>query len=74
MITMRKGDLIYIPQDVDMWDVEEDSKSLFYFKTDKPTTGVFLRMDAFDTCRVFAKGQESSVSLKSIYPMEENGC
>ena len=23
MITMRKGDLIYIPQDVDLWDIEE---------------------------------------------------
>ena len=74
MITMRKGDLIYIPQDVDLWDVEEQSKDTFYTKTDKPTTGVFLRMDAFNTCRVFANGQESSVALRSIYPMEESRC
>ena len=25
MITMRTGDLIYIPQDVDMWDMAEAS-------------------------------------------------
>ena len=71
MITMRTGDLIYIPQDVDMWDVEEKSKDTFYTRTNKPTTGVFLRMDAFNTCRVFANGQESSVALKCIYPMED---
>ena len=71
MITMRKGDLIYIPQDVDLWDVSEGSSAMKYFKTQKPQTGVFLRMDAFNTCRVFIKGQESSVSLKSIYPMED---
>lgn len=71
MITMRKGDLIYIPQDVDLWVVEEQSKDTFYTKTNKPTTGVFLRMDAFNTCRVYALGQESSVSLRNIYPMEE---
>tara|TARA_Y100001937_G_C7128032_1_gene335819 strand:- start:2299 stop:2523 length:225 start_codon:yes stop_codon:yes gene_type:complete len=71
MITMKKGDLIYIPQDVDLWDVEENTPNLNYFKTKKPITGVFLKMDAFNTCRVFALGQETSVSLKCIYPMEQ---
>tara|TARA_Y100000592_G_C5427238_1_gene296435 strand:- start:504 stop:719 length:216 start_codon:yes stop_codon:yes gene_type:complete len=71
---MRTGDLIYIPQDVDLWDVKCEGANLSYFKTDRPTTGVFLRMDAFNTCRVFANGQESSVSLRSIYPMEESRC
>jgi hypothetical protein len=71
MLTMRKGDLIYIPQDVDLWHfTKEDSSHMKYFKTIKPTTGVFLGMDAFNTCRVFANGQERSVSLKCIYPME----
>lgn len=71
MITMRKGDLIYIPQDVDMWDVAEGTTAVKYSKTNKPTTGVFLRMDAFNTCRIFANGQESSVALKCVYPMEQ---
>ena len=71
MITMRRGDLIYIPQDVDMWDFCEERSGITHFKTDKPTTGVFLRMDAFNTCRIFARGQESSVSLKCVYPMEQ---
>ena len=71
MITMTRGDLIYIPQDVDLWDVRSNSSNMKYFKTIKPTTGVFLRMDAFNTCRVFANGQETSVSLKCIYPMEQ---
>ena len=71
MITMTRGDLIYIPQDVDLWDLKKDSKSIKYFKTKKPITGVFLGMDAFNTCRVYANGQETSVSLKCIYPMEQ---
>lgn len=71
MITMTRGDLIYIPQDVDLWDVKNNSNNMKYFKTVKPTTGVFLRMDAFNTCRVFANGHETSVSLKCIYPMEQ---
>ncbi len=71
MITMRTGDLIYIPQDVDMWDVEKGTTAVKYSKTVKPTTGVFLRMDAFNTCRIFANGQENSVALKCVYPMEQ---
>ena len=75
MITMRTGDLIYIPQDVDLWNMPDKATSnMTYFKTHKPTTGVFLKMDAFNTCRIFANGRESSVSLKSIYPMEDNRC
>ena len=68
---IRAGDLIYIPQDVDMWDFAEGTTGVKYYKTDKPITGVFLKMDAFNTCRVFANGQERSVTLKCVYPMEK---
>jgi len=68
---IRTGDLIYIPQDVDMWDFQEGTTGVKYYKTIKPTTGVFLKMDAFNTCRVFADGQERSVTLKCVYPMEQ---
>lgn len=68
---MQQGDLIYIPSSVDMWNVDEQGSSIKYFKTDKPTTGVFLGMEAFNTCRIFTNGQEKSVSLKCIYPMEQ---
>lgn len=71
MITIRTGDLIYIPQDVDMWTLKNEGSRVSYYKTNKPTTGVFLKMDAFNTCIVFANGQEKSVSLKCIYPMEQ---
>ncbi len=71
MLTIRKGDLIYIPQDVDMWHVKENTSNVNYFKTDKPITAVFLEMEAFNTCIVFANGQERAVALKCIYPMEE---
>jgi len=53
---MKKGDLIYIPQDVDLWDMQDNTSNIKYFKTEKPTTGVFLKMDAFDTCRGHDEG------------------
>jgi len=74
MINIRTGDLIYIPQDVDLWNMPNDVGQMTYFKTEKPTTGVFLIMDAFNTCRIFANGQESSISLKNVYPMENSRC
>ena len=71
---MTTGDLIYIPQDVAVWDMADNSSNMTYFKTNKPTTGIFLKMDASHTCRIFVNGQESSVSLKNIYPMENDRC
>ena len=68
---MQQGDLIYIPSSVDMWNVDKKGSSIKYFKTEKPTIGVFLGMDAFNTCRIFTNGQEKSVSRKCIYPMEQ---
>ena len=44
MITIRTGDLIYIPQDVDMWTLKNEGSRVSYYKTNKPTTGVFLKM------------------------------
>ncbi len=67
---IQQGDLIYIPQDVDLWNFE-DAGGLHHFKTKKPTTAVFLGMDAFNTCRIFMSGRESSVSVKCVYPMED---
>ena len=69
-MTIQQGDLIYIPSSVDMWNVDDHGSSIRYFKTEKPTVGVFLGMEAFNTCRIFTNGQEKSVSLKCIYPME----
>ncbi len=68
---MQQGDLIYIPSSVDMWNVDDYGSGIKYFKTEKPTVGVFLGMEAFNTCRIFTNGQEKSVSLKCIYPMEQ---
>ena len=42
---MEHGDLIYIPQDVDLWNFQ-DNGGLSHFKTKKPTTAVFLGMEA----------------------------
>jgi hypothetical protein len=36
---MKKGDLIYIPQDVDLWDMQDNTSNIKYFKT----TSVALR-------------------------------
>ena len=68
---MQQGDLIYIPSNVDMWNVNKQGHGIKYFKTDKPTIGLFIGMEAFNTCRIFTNGQEKTVSLKCVYPMEK---
>ena len=65
----NEGDLVYIPQDVKLFDMDNHSYNLT--KTDRPITAVFLRQDVGNTVRVFAQGREASVERRHIYPMEE---
>lgn len=65
---MTHGDLIYIPQDVTLFDMTNKSYNLT--KTERPTVAVFLRQDASNTYRVYAHGREASVETRHVYPME----
>ena len=70
---MEHGDLIYIPQDVLLFD----EKNIFIDKTKKPTVGVFLKETPIGapfqagTYVVYAQGRETTVARNCVYPMED---
>jgi len=69
---MQKGDLIYIPQDVLLFDRND----IFVAKTEKPVLGVFLKETPIGmpwqagTYTVYALGKKTTVARKCVYPME----
>lgn len=60
---MNEGDLVYIPQGVDMWS------SSAVTRTEKPITAVFLEQDV-DLCHIYTSGAQFKVPVKFVYPME----
>ena len=68
---MEQGDLIYIPQDVNLWNYTPNG-SMNVVKTEKPITGVFIRDDNSNTYRVYAQGREATVEKRHVYPMGEH--
>ncbi len=73
LIKMQLGDLIYIPQDVLLFD----RQNIFINKTEKPILAVFLRETPngapfqAGTYTVYAQGREATVERKCVYPMGE---
>ena len=70
---MQHGDLVYIPQDVLLFD----RKNIFIDKTEKPIVGVFLQETPVGaswqggTYTIYARGREAVVARKCVYPVEE---
>jgi len=70
---MEHGDLVYIPQDVTLFD----SGNIHIDKTQKPIIGVFLRETPSGapfqagTYTIYAQGRENVVERRHVYPMEE---
>jgi hypothetical protein len=67
---MQQGDLVHIPQDVNLWDYT-DNGSMNVTKTEKPITGVFLREEASNACRIYTQGRETTVEKRHVYPIGE---
>ncbi len=65
---MQEGDLVHIPQGVEMW--HETEKGMKMQITHKPITGVYLSSEKH-VYRVYADG-DWSVQRKHVYPMENN--
>ena len=69
---MHEGDLVYIPQDVLLFD----KKNIFIDKTEKPIVGGFLQETPVGspfqagTYTIYARGREAVVARKCVYPME----
>ncbi len=72
---MKEGDLVYIPQDVTLFD----SSNIYIDKTQRPIIGVFLKETPAGspfqagTYTIYAQGRENVVERRHVYPME-NGC
>tara|TARA_R110002020_G_scaffold267389_4_gene482517 strand:- start:421 stop:645 length:225 start_codon:yes stop_codon:yes gene_type:complete len=70
---MQHGDLVYIPQDVILFD----KKNIFIDRTEKPTVGVFLKETPTGarfqagTYTIYARGKEAVVERRCVYPIEE---
>jgi hypothetical protein len=71
---MQEGDLIYIPQDVLLFDRE----NIFIDKTKKPIVGVFLKETPVGaslhagTYTIYAQGREAVVARKNVYSMRDS--
>ena len=65
---MQQGDLVHIPQGVEMW--HETEKGMKMFITHKPITGVYLSGERH-IYRVYADG-DWSVKRRDVYPMENS--
>ena len=70
---MKHGDLVYIPQAVTLLD----KNNIFIDKTEKPIIGVFLKETPVGapfqagTYTIYAKGRESVVERRTVYPVED---
>ena len=61
----RTGDLVYIPQDVQLWAMHDKGYNIT--KTCEPTTAVFLEEHA-NAMLIFIKGQRLLAKKKHVYP------
>tara|TARA_B100000131_G_C18108089_1_gene608628 strand:- start:1092 stop:1295 length:204 start_codon:yes stop_codon:yes gene_type:complete len=67
---MQQGDLVYIPQGVEMWKSTENGMKMLV--TDKPITGLYLSGES-QIYQVYVDG-DWSVQRKHVYPMENPSC
>jgi hypothetical protein len=66
MSRVQKGDLVYIPQDVRIFDMENR-----YIKTtDRPVTGLLLGEGTQTSYfKIYVLGVETSIDSKFVYPL-----
>ena len=70
---MQQGDLIYIPQDVLLFD----RNNSYIEKTERPTVGVFIKEIPVGSSWmggnyiVYARGREAAVAMRNTYPIGE---
>jgi len=65
---MEQGDLVHIPQGVEMWN--ETEKGMKMQITRKPITGVYLSTTNQYIYRVYADGNWD-VKITHVYPLKE---
>ena len=66
---MQQGDLIHIPQGVELWC--ETANGMRVRMTKKPTVGVYLSTMGAHIYQVYANGHEWKLKRRDVYPMEK---
>ena len=64
---MNQGDLVHIPQGVDLW--WETEKGMSMRRTERPTVGVYLSTTSPHVYQVYANGHEWNLKIRDVYPM-----
>jgi hypothetical protein len=64
---MQQGDLIHIPQGVELWC--ETEKGMRLRMTERPTVGVYLS-GTNSVYQVYANGHEWKLKRRDVYPLE----
>ena len=66
---MNQGDLVHIPQGVELWC--ETERGMRLRMTERPIAGVYLSERSQYIYRVYANG-DWNVKKSDVYPMEES--
>ncbi len=66
---MQEGDLVHIPQGVELWC--ETERGMRLRMTERPIAGVYLSDRSQYNYRVYANG-DRNVKKSDVYPMEES--
>lgn len=64
---MQEGDLVHIPQGVEMWN--ETGKGMKIRISEKPIAGVYLSKHSQYIYRVYAANGEWNVKIRDVYPI-----
>ena len=64
---MQQGDLVHIPQGVELWC--ETAKGMKLRMTERPTIGVFLNIMSQHIYQVYANGHEWKLKRRHVYPI-----
>jgi hypothetical protein len=64
---MNQGDLVHIPQDVELWC--ETDRGMRLRMTERPITGVYLSTLSQYIYRVYANNGKWNVKIRDVYPM-----
>ena len=65
---IQEGELIHIPQGVEMWN--ETGKGMRLRMTERPTVGVYLSTMSQYIHQVYANGHERKLKRSYVYPLE----
>ena len=65
---MQEGDLVHIPQGVELWC--ETERGMRLRMTERPTVGVYLSAQGRHVYQVYANGHEWRLKRRDVYPME----